>query len=111
MDKKWKLAELYKSVFPGDVGNSIISAHRDTHFKFLSQVQHGDKILVQNAQGVTKRFQVTEVRVVNSQRATLALDYPSPLLTLVTCYPFDAVAPGGPLRYVVFAEETIGYDT
>jgi sortase A len=25
-------------------------------------------------------------------------------LTLVTCWPFDAVAPGGPLRYVVRAE-------
>jgi hypothetical protein len=23
---------------------------------------------------------------------------------LVTCYPFDAIAPGGPLRYVVSAE-------
>ncbi len=25
-------------------------------------------------------------------------------LTLVTCYPFDAIVPGGPLRYLVFAE-------
>ena len=25
------------------------------------------------------------------------------LLTLVTCYPFDAFRPGGPLRYVVLA--------
>ena len=24
-------------------------------------------------------------------------------LTLVTCYPFDAIRPGGPLRYVVSA--------
>jgi sortase A len=25
-------------------------------------------------------------------------------LTLITCYPFDAIAPGTPLRYVVIAE-------
>jgi sortase A len=25
-------------------------------------------------------------------------------LTLVTCYPFDALVPGGPLRYIVTAE-------
>jgi sortase (surface protein transpeptidase) len=25
-------------------------------------------------------------------------------LTLVTCYPFEAIAPGTPLRYVVEAE-------
>jgi sortase A len=28
---------------------------------------------------------------------------PQPTLTLITCYPFDAIAPGGPLRYVVRA--------
>jgi sortase A len=98
------------SVFPGKVGNSIISAHRDTHFKFLARVRPGDEILVQNAQGVTKRFHVTEARIVNSQLTTLSLDYPSPLMTLVTCYPFDAITPGGPLRYVVFAEEVKGYN-
>jgi sortase A len=26
-----------------------------------------------------------------------------PTLTLVTCYPFDAIVPGGPLRYAVTA--------
>jgi len=25
------------------------------------------------------------------------------MLTLITCYPFDALNPGGPLRYVVRA--------
>ena len=25
-------------------------------------------------------------------------------LTLVTCYPFDAIVPGGPLRYLLFVE-------
>ena len=96
-------------VFPGNIGNSIISAHRDTHFKFLQYLQPGDEILVQNAQGVIKGFQVTQAQVVNSQHATLSLDNPSPILTLVTCYPFDAIVPGGPLRYVVFAEAAKGY--
>lgn len=27
-----------------------------------------------------------------------------PTLTLVTCYPFDALTPRGPLRYAVIAE-------
>jgi sortase A len=26
-------------------------------------------------------------------------------LTLVTCWPLDGIVPGGPLRYLVFAEE------
>ena len=31
------------------------------------------------------------------------LDAGDDRLTLVTCYPFDARVPGGPLRYVVVA--------
>ena len=27
------------------------------------------------------------------------------MLTLVTCWPLDAITPGGPMRYLVFAEE------
>ena len=34
----------------------------------------------------------------------VALDAAQPRLTLVTCYPFDAVVPGGPLRLVVTAD-------
>jgi sortase A len=29
-------------------------------------------------------------------------------LILVTCYPFDAIVPGGPLRYVVYARKVEG---
>ena len=29
-------------------------------------------------------------------------------MTLITCYPFDALEAGGPLRYVVFADAIKG---
>jgi hypothetical protein len=32
----------------------------------------------------------------------------APRLTLVTCYPFDAIQPGGPLRFVVTANLIAG---
>jgi len=35
---------------------------------------------------------------------TFVLVEGEPQLTLITCYPFDAVVPGGPLRFVVWAE-------
>jgi len=35
---------------------------------------------------------------------TFVLIEGEPQLTLITCYPFDAVVPGGPLRFVVWAE-------
>ena len=39
----------------------------------------------------------------NETRVLDAAD--SPQLTLITCYPFDAVAPGTSMRYVVVAEK------
>lgn len=92
------------SVLPGERGNSVIAAHRDTHFRVLESVGAGTRILVERADGRVHDFTVTDRRVVDSRRRQIALDADAPRLTLVTCYPFDAVDPGGPLRYVVTAD-------
>ena len=49
-------------------------------------------------------YTVTARRIVDRRRARLPLAVDVPRLTLVTCYPFDALVPGGPLRYLVIAE-------
>jgi hypothetical protein len=59
---------------------------------------------VERPDGKLLLFTVTDVRVVDSRRTRLALDGDEPRLTLVTCYPFDAIRPGGPLRFVVTAD-------
>ena len=92
------------SVMPGDVGNSVIEGHRDTHFAVLREVKVGDAVQVGTLQGRHVRIVVTNTRVVDSRHARISLQARAPRLTLVTCYPFDAVAPGGPLRYVVTAD-------
>ena len=53
-------------------------------------------------------FSVTDVSVVDSRKQRIALDGDEPTLTLVTCYPFDAISPGGPLRFVVTAHFIAG---
>ena len=93
------------SVFPGQTGNSVISAHRDTHFDFIAELHVGDEIIVQNHTGALQHYRVIEAQILDSREAGLSVDYPKSLLSLVTCYPFDAVAAGGPMRYVVFAEQ------
>jgi sortase A len=92
------------SVRPGAQGNSIIEGHRDTHFRALQQVRMGDRVRVQGLDMRWVSFVVVDVRVVDSRRFRIALDADVPRLTLVTCYPFDAIAPGGPLRWVVTAD-------
>jgi sortase A len=58
---------------------------------------------VEVPEGPRHYFQVTSVDVVDSRRGALVLDTDEPMLSLVTCYPFDALDPGGPMRYVVSA--------
>ena len=96
------------SVLPGEPGNSVISAHRDTHFRELEHAHVGDRIQVERADGRSVLFSVTDVRVVDSRTTRIALDGDEPRLTLVTCYPFNAITPGGPLRFVVTAHLIAG---
>jgi sortase A len=91
------------SVLPGETGNSVISAHRDTHFRELEHARIGDRIQVERPDGRRFVFEVTDLRVVDSRTTRIALDSDQPRLTLVTCYPFNAISPGGPLRFVVTA--------
>ena len=91
------------SVMPGEVGNSVIEGHRDTHFSVLRDIKLGDALDVETAKHHNVSFIVTDIRVVDSRRARIVLRTDVPRLTLVTCYPFDAVVPGGPLRLVVTA--------
>jgi sortase A len=92
------------SVPPGEQGNSVIEGHRDTHFQALRRVRVGDRIRVQGLDRRWVSFSVVDVRVVDSRRVRIALGSEVPRLTLVTCYPFDALVPGGPLRWVVTAD-------
>jgi sortase A len=92
------------SAMPGEVGNSVIGGHRDTHFQFLQHLQAGDSVLIETPDGYERHFRVTGTEVVDSRHGSFHIDAPQPMLSLVTCYPFDARSPGGPLRYVVTAQ-------
>jgi len=92
------------SSLPGQPGNSIISGHRDTTFRFLERVRVGDKILMQIREGDMVSFKVVATQIIDEAVLDMNIETEVPLVTLVTCYPFDAVVPGGPERYLVFAE-------
>lgn len=91
------------SVLPGEVGNSVIAGHRDTHFQFLKYLSLGDSLEVERPDGRYYRYRVIDMDVVDSRRGSLTLDTDEPMLSLVTCYPFDATDTGGPMRFVATA--------
>src|SRR5262245_14270773 len=93
------------SAMPGNPGLSIVSGHRDTSFAFLAGLTAGTRIRLQKPDGIWLTFRVTAASVIDQRQKSLPrVTTGAPQLALVTCYPFDAVMRGGPLRYVVYAE-------
>jgi sortase A len=97
-----------RTALPGQAGNAVISAHRDTHFAFLKDLRAGEELQVELPVAPTRRYRVRDTAVVNQNAMAITGDTRTPTLTLVTCYPFDALVPRGPLRYVVSAEAVDG---
>jgi len=95
---------LSASALPGELGNSVIAGHRDTHFSFLRDVEMGEYLLIERIGGRKHLYKVIGIDVVDSRRGSLLLDTEAAILSLVTCYPFDAREAGGPMRYVVTAK-------
>ena len=91
---------------PGAGGNSAISGHRDTHFRFLGELQDGDEIRLILPAGTEARYLVYQ-RGVYERDDVWLLGRGERGLTLVTCYPFDALVPGGAERFVVSARPII----
>lgn len=87
----------------GEVGHDlVISGHRDTHFRFLQDLETGERLIVQTKNS-TQHYQVVAVEIIDSRTSELVIEPGTSRISLVTCYPFDAPLTGGPLRYVVTA--------
>lgn len=89
------------SPLPGSIGTAIFNGHRDTHFAFLEHMQAGDTILIDDIYGQTTPFTIQDMQVVDARQSIIVQDESHAQLAFVTCYPFDAITPGGPLRYIV----------
>jgi sortase A len=100
----WGPGHLDASAPLGAAGNAVIVAHRDTHFRFLREVSVGDEMVLELPGGSRRHYRVRERYVDDVHRLELPRSNAVPMLTLVTCYPFDALLPGGPLRLVIVAE-------
>ena len=80
-----------------DAGNPVIAGHRDTSCRFLADLAAGDEILLDRPDGRRFRYRVVEARVVDALDPWAFGEERTPSLTLATCWPFDAVVPGGPM--------------
>jgi len=94
----------------------VVAGHRDSHFSFLAEVQMNDIISLTDENGHNQLYQVDSMEIIDSQKQQLTsnesnagsntssnIESNSELI-LITCYPFNAIAAGGSLRYVIRAK-------
>ncbi len=92
---------LSRSSAPGKEGHCILAGHRDTSFAFLKDLKMGDELVLES-RGGTDRYLVQMTQAVRAEDLYLDSEREG-WLTLITCFPFNAVMPGTPVRYVVTA--------
>jgi len=90
------------SALPGEVGNSVITAHRDTFFRNIYQLTKGDDILIRR-NGEVFTYKVTGKKIVKPTDVSVLKATPDAQLTLITCYPTYFIGPA-PERLVIFSK-------
>jgi len=94
------------TALPGRNGNVAITAHRDTFFRPLRNIQMDDVITLTTLQG-EYRYRVVSTEVVTPQDVSVLDSTGGETLTLVTCHPFYFVG-AAPNRFIVRAERVRG---
>lgn len=93
---------LKNTPLPGEMGNSVISAHRDTFFRHIYELSKGDEIQVRR-DGRTYTFQVVSKKIVEPNDLSVVRNTEDARLTLITCYPIYYIGPA-PQRLIVTAK-------
>ncbi len=86
---------------PGEVGNAGVAGHRDGFFRGLKDIGVGDTIEVRSL-SARHTYVVESIRIVQPEDVSVLDPTSSPVLTLVTCYPFYFIG-SAPQRYIVRA--------
>lgn len=89
------------TVTPEEMGNVVLSGHRDTVFTGLDQLEDGDKLELVY-QGETYEYSIRKSWITDPEDRSVIVDKDESMLTLTTCYPFDFVG-NAPERYIIEA--------
>ena len=90
----------FASAMPEQRGTVMISGHRDTHFRFLQNLEKGERVILKTRNSI-HYYTVSKTQVLDSRN--FATDSDADELILVTCYPFNSAITGGTQRYLVHA--------
>jgi sortase A len=95
------VGHLRETALPGERGNIVLAAHRDTFFRPLERVRVGDAIRLRTLAGeFVYLVEWTAVVRPNDVHVIAPTDHDT--LTLITCFPFSFIG-AAPERFVVRA--------
>ncbi len=89
---------------PGQLGNLVLAAHRDTYFRSLRDIRQGDRITVKAPDG-DYQYSVDSTAIVQPTQTEVLRPSDDATLTLITCYPFNYIG-SAPERFIVHAHFT-----
>ncbi|QSF44913.1 sortase [Paenibacillus tianjinensis] len=89
------------SAVVGTSGNSVLAGHRDTVFRGLGSLKEHDLIEIETVDGKFV-YEVTGSTIVDGEERGAIKESDTPILTLITCYPFSYVG-SAPERYLLSA--------
>ena len=90
-----------ETYLPSSKKITAISSHRDSHGEYIKNLEIGDILKLQDLDKNWHTYKIEEFLIVNVKDA-VTISKRNRLL-LITCYPFDALLSGTPLRYIVSA--------
>lgn len=100
---KRAVGHIPRTAFPGEYGNVGLAAHRDSFFRKLRGIRKSDLIRITTPDG-TYSYAVDTIVIVTPEQVEYLYPTVSPVVTLVTCYPFDYVG-NAPKRFIVRARQ------
>jgi sortase A len=95
------VGHLAETALPGESGNVVLAAHRDTFFRPLKRIRVGDTITLRTVKGDFE-YLVESTAVVSPDAIEVLRPTGGRTLTLITCFPFSFVGPA-PDRFIVHA--------
>jgi len=99
---KLGVGRITTTAIPGQNGNAVVTAHRDTFFRHIVELKKGDEIIVRR-NGERMVFEMSGNKIVKPTDISVLKQTEDPQLTLITCYPTYYIGPA-PERLVVFSK-------
>ena len=96
-----------ESLLPGNGGTTVLSSHRDSHGIYIKKLQIGDIIKLQDRYQQWHTYQIDDFSIIDVSKYSISTLNTEDNLLIITCYPFNAIRSGTPLRYVVSASQNL----